>query len=190
MSEASLKTFEGRKIREALAFAKVKRAFEQAGYLVAPLALNRSETFAEAERLFCIANDPPLLFMVLCLPDAFAFHPEKEVGYLLEVKAPKSGRQTVSIRLRDLWALRLWQALIVVVADEQIKAALAQELSSPECIIVPDEPPTAWDYGALEWARQVYPDARVLEGVAVEFGSKAPYGIWSLDAFASLDFYL
>ncbi len=185
-----LVTFQGRKAREQVAFAKVKREFERHGYLVAPLALNRSETFAEAERLLCIANDPPLLFMVMCLPDGVAFHPEKQIGYLFEVKAPKPNRSTVSIRLRDLMALTLWQALIVVVTDSEIKAAFAKDLPTPECIIVPDEPPTAWDYGALEWTKQVYPDAKVLEDIAVEFGSRAPYAVWSLEAFASLDFYL
>jgi hypothetical protein len=183
-------SYEARKAREKVAWSKVKREFERHGYQVAALALERSSAFPEVEPLLLQANAPPLLLMVICMPDGFAFNPEKRIGYLFEVKSPTQGRQTVAIRLRDLLGLHLWEALIVIVAEHEIRAALAKEMPPPKHIIVPREPQNPWDGGALEWALEQFPNVEPLVGVEVAFGSKAPFGLWELKAFASLEHFL
>ena len=185
-----LKTFEERKAREKVAWSKVKREFERYGYQVAALALERSSAFPEVEPLLLQANDPPLLLMIISMPDGIAYNPEKRVGYLFEVKSPTQGRSTVAIRLRDLLALHLWQALIVIVGEHEIRATLAKEMPPPKRIIVPRKPQIPWDAGALQWALEQFPDIEPIEGVVVAFGSKAPFGRWELSAFAPLEFYL
>lgn len=183
-------SYEARKAREKVAWSKVKREFERHGYQVAALALERSSAFPEVEPLLLQANDPPLLLMIISMPDGFAFNPEKGIGYLFEVKSPTQGRATVAIRLRDLLALHLWQALIVVVGEHEIRATLAKEMPPPKRIIVPREPSTPWDAGALQWALEQFPDIEPIGGVEVAFGSKAPFGLWELGAFASLEHFL
>jgi hypothetical protein len=177
-------TFTGRKRWEMASWRLVCRAFERHGFQVAALALECGRAFPEVEPLLLQANAPPLLLMVICMPDGFAFNPEKRIGYLFEIKSPTQGRQTVAIRLRDLLALHLWEALIVIVAEHEIRAALAKEMPPPKHIIVPREPQNPWDGGALEWALERFPDIEPLVGVEVAFGSKAPFGLWELKAFA------
>ncbi len=186
----AIATYEGRKSLEKIAWSKVKREFERYGYQVAALALERSSAFPEVEPMLLRANDPPLLLMIISMPDGFAYNPQKDIGYLFEVKAPTQGRSTVAIRLRDLLALYLWEALIIAVAENEIRAALAKEMPAPKCIIVPCEPRTPWDAGALKWALEQFPDIEPVEGVDVTFGSKAPFGVWELSAFAPIEFYL
>ena len=66
-------SYEARKAREKVAWSKVKREFERHGYQVAALALERSSAFPEVEPLLLQANDPPLLLMIISMPDGFAF---------------------------------------------------------------------------------------------------------------------
>jgi hypothetical protein len=184
-------TFIGRKRWEARAWRLTQKVFEQHGFQVAPLGLNRS-LLPQAEPLILSAPSPPTVLMLLCVPDAIAFHKPTQRSYLLELKATQ--RDTFALRARDFTALLMWQALLCVVhlPSERVYVCPIDDLPAPERILVPltDRPLSRWDEGGFAILRRRFPEAPIVQGTKVSAGSQAPFGIWRLSDLTPLARFL
>jgi hypothetical protein len=130
--------------------------------------------------------------MLLCAPDAIAFHKPTQRSYLLELKATQ--RDTFALRARDFAALLMWQALLCVVhlPSERVYVCPVDNLPPPECILVPvtDRPISRWDEGGFAILRRRFPEASIVQGAKVSAGSQAPFGIWRLSDLTPLERFL
>ncbi|MCX7968105.1 MAG: hypothetical protein N3B10_06390 [Armatimonadetes bacterium] len=180
------KTFIGRKRLEFEAFRIARGAFAQLGWKLEPLALDR-ETVLPLDRLSQFPVLPLQLLFLVALPDAIAVCEPQKVAFMVELKS--TIRKTVSIRCRDLLAIQAWNAAICVVhlSTKRVFASFANELEPPERIIVPRKPTERWDILGLQATLSRYPEVPVATAIGVEAGSKAPFGVWRLSAFAPLD---
>jgi len=185
-------TFIGRKRWEARAWRLTRDAFERHGFQVAPLGLNRSLLLPQAEPLILSAPSPPTVLMLLCAPDAIAFHKPTQRAYLLELKA--TCRDNVALRARDFTGLLMWQALLCVVhlPSERVYVCPIDDLPAPERILVPvtDRPLSRWDEGGFAILRRRFPKAPIVQGAKVSAGSRAPFGIWRLSDLTPLERFL
>jgi hypothetical protein len=185
-------TFTGRKRWEAKAWRLTRDAFEQHSFQVAPLGLNRSLLLPQAEPLILSAPSPPTVLMLLCAPDAIAFHKPTQHSYLLELKATQ--RDTFALRARDFAALLMWQSLLCVVhlPSERVYVCPIDDLPAPERILVPltDRPLSRWDEGGSALLRRRFPEVPIVKGAKVSAGSQAPFGIWRLSDLTPLERFL
>ena len=185
-------TFAGRKRWEAKAWRLTRDAFERHGFQVAALGLNRSLLLPQAEPLILSAPSPPTVLMLLCAPDAIAFHKPTQRSYLLELKA--TYRHTFTVRSRDFVGLLMWQSLLCVVhlPSERVYVCPIDDLPAPERIIVPltDRPLSRWDEGGFAILRRRFPEAPIVQGTKVSAGSQAPFGIWRLSDLTPLERFL
>jgi hypothetical protein len=185
-------TFTGRKRWEMEAWRLTRDAFERHGFQVAPLGLNRSLILSQAEPLILSAPSPPTVLMLLCAPDAIAFHKPTQRAYLLELKA--TYRDTFALRARDFTGLLMWQSLLCVVhlPSERVYVCPIDDLLAPERIIVPltDRPLSRWDEGGFALLRRRFPEVPTMRGTIVSSGSQAPFGIWRLSALTPLEHFL
>jgi hypothetical protein len=185
-------TFEGRKQLETEAWRLVRKIFERHGWKIAPLGLNRTLILPEAEPLVVSAPFPPTVVMLVCVPDAIAFHEPTQRSWLVELKS--TNRDTFSLRCRDFAALLMWQALLVVVhlPTGRVHACLIDNLPAPQRVILPcrDYPLSRWDMGGLAVLQHQFPEVAVLTGVTVAAGSKAPFAVWELESLPSLEGFL
>jgi hypothetical protein len=185
-------TFAGRKRWEMEAWRLTRDAFQQHGFQIAPLGLNRSLILPQAEPLILSAPSPPTVLMLLCAPDAIAFHKPTQRSYLLELKA--TYRDTFALRARDFAALLMWQSLLCVVhlPSERVYVCPIDDLPAPERIIVPltDRPLSRWDEGGFALLRRRFPEVPVMQGTIVFAGSQAPFGIWRLADLTPLERFL
>jgi hypothetical protein len=99
-------TFTGRKRWEAKAWRLTQKVFEQHGFQVTPLGLNRSLLLPQAEPLILSAPSPPMVLMLLCAPDAIAYHAPTQRSYL-------TYRSTFSVRACDFVGLLMRQAALM-----------------------------------------------------------------------------
>jgi hypothetical protein len=173
-------TFEGRKQLETEAWRLVRKIFERHGWKIAPLGLNRTLILPEAEPLVVSAPFPPTVVMLVCVPDAIAFHEPTQKSWLVELKS--TNRDTFSLRCRDFAALLMWQALLVVVhlPSGRVHACLIDNLPAPQRV----------DAGGLAVLQHQFPEVAVLTGVTVAAGSKAPFAVWELERLPSLEGFL
>jgi hypothetical protein len=130
-------TFTGRKRWEMEAWRLTRDAFERHGFQVAPLGLNRSLILPQAEPLILSAPSPPTALMLLCAPDAIAFHKPTQRAYLLELKA--TYRETFALRARDFTGLLMWQSLLCVVhlPSERVYVCPIDDLPPPNASSCP-----------------------------------------------------
>ncbi|MFZ8828926.1 MAG: hypothetical protein ACO2PK_11000 [Armatimonadota bacterium] len=184
-------TFTGRKRWEMEAWRLTRDAFERHGFQVAPLGLNRSLILPQAEPLILSAPSPPTVLMLLCAPDAIAFHKPTQRSYLLELKA--TYRDTFALRARDFAALLMWQSLLCVVhlPSERVYVCPIDDLPAPERIIVPltDRPLSRWDEGGFALLRRRFPEVPTMRGTIVSSGSQAPFGIWRLSSLTPFEHF-
>jgi hypothetical protein len=184
--------FIGRKRWEAKAWRLTQKVFEQHGFQVAPLGLNRSLILPQAEPLILSAPSPPTVLMLLCAPDAIAYHAPTQRSYLLELKA--TYRDTFALRARDFAALLMWQSLLCVVhlPSERVYVCPIDDLPAPERIIVPltDRPLSRWDEGGFALLRRRFPEVPLMQGTIVFAGSQAPFGIWRLSDLTPVERFL
>ena len=185
-------TFTGRKRWEMEAWRLTRKAFQRHGFQVAALGLNRSLILPQAEPLILSAPSPPTVLMLLCAPDAIAFHKPTQRSYLLELKA--TYRDTFALRARDFAALLMWQSLLCVVhlPSERVYVCPIDDLPAPERIIVPltDRPLSRWDEGGFALLRRRFSEVPVMQGTIVSSGSQAPFGIWRLFSLTPLERFL
>jgi hypothetical protein len=185
-------TFTGRKRWEAKAWRLTRDAFERHGFQVAPLGLNRSLLLPQAEPFILSAPSPPTVLMLLCTPDAVAFHKPTQHSYLLELKATQ--RDTFALRARDFAALLMWQSLLCVVhlPSERVYVCPIDDLPNPERILVPvsDRLRSRWDESGFAILRRRFPEAPIVQGAKVSAGSRAPFGIWRLADLTPLERFL
>jgi hypothetical protein len=130
--------------------------------------------------------------MLLCAPDAIAFHKPTQRSYLLELKA--TYRDTFALRARDFAALLMWQALLCVVhlPSERVYVCPIDDLPAPERILVPVTSRTLchWDQGGFFILQRRFPEAPIVQGAKVSAGSRAPFGIWRLADLTPLERFL
>jgi hypothetical protein len=130
--------------------------------------------------------------MLLCAPDAIAFHKPTQRSYLLELKA--TYRDTFALRARDFAALLMWQSLLCVVhlPSERVYVCPIDDLPAPKRIIVPltDRPLSRWDEGGFALLRRRFPEVPTMQGTLVSTGSQAPFGIWRLADLTPLERFL
>jgi hypothetical protein len=185
-------TFTGRKQLEMAAWRLTRKAFQRHGFQVAALGLNRSLLLPQAEPLILSAPSPPTVLMLLCAPDAIAYHALTQRSYLLELKA--TYRDTFALRARDFTGLLMWQSLLCVVhlPSERIYVCRIDNLPAPERILVPvtSRPISRWDASGFVILRRRFPEAPIVQGAKVSAGSQAPFGIWRLSDLTPLERFL
>jgi hypothetical protein len=185
-------TFAGRKRWEMEAWRLTRDAFQQHGFQVAPLGLNRSLLLPQAEPLILSAPSPPTVLMLLCAPDAIALHKSTRRAYLVELKA--TYRETFALRCRDFAAFLMWQSLLCVVhlPSERVYVCPIDDLPAPERILVPvsDRLRSRWDESGFAILRRRFPEAPIVQGAKVSAGSQAPFGIWRLADLTPLERFL
>jgi len=185
-------TFAGRKQLEVEAWKAVRKVFERHGWKIAPLGMNRSLILPEAEPLIMAAPNPPTVLMLVCVPDAIAVHEPTGQSLLVELKS--TNRETFSLRARDFAALLMWQAMLTVVhlPSGVVYACPVEDLPPPKLVMLPqrDYPFSLWDEGGLTVLQHQFPEVKVLTGVTVVAGSKAPFAVWELESLERLETYL